>query len=178
MAFKLKKPAEAKMKKKNIFMLRDSGGFYEEIFSEKLDPEELLLSFFVYNWIKSKIRDFIKNYENLPEMEKKRLELRRAFLPHADTQLTAMFGKTIEFKYPEVYQARNIYDSLKSNPRILEKVYEKLVDILEIVIRQAKMAQGEKFNPRNYLVDSRTYEVIEKNLLLYREAILPLLQSL
>lgn len=126
MAFKLKKPAEAKMKKKLIFVFKENGGFYEDVFSENVDPEEYLLSYFVFNRISEKIKNFIKSYEELTEKEQKRLELERAFLPHANTQLTAMFGKVLDYKYPNGYNARSIYEFLESNPTIFDKIYEKL----------------------------------------------------
>jgi hypothetical protein len=174
MAFKLKKPSEAKMRKKDLFVLKENGGFYEDIFSDNTDPEELLLAFSIHQKIKEKIREFLRNYEGLPETEKKKLELRRSFLPHADTQLLAMFGTILEIKCRGELHPRQILEYLENNPQIFSNLYEKLLGILEIVIQVAKQAQGEAFNPRNYLVHPKTFDTIKKSLELNKETLLQL----
>ena len=143
-----------------------------------MDPEEYLLSYFVFNRISEKIKNFIKEYDEFTEKKQKESELERAFLPHANTQLTAMFGKVLDYKYPNGYNARSIYEFLESNPVIFDKIYEKLVSILEIVIKQRRSVEREKFNPRNFLVSTDTYEIIEDNLKLQIDAIKPILEIL
>ena len=142
-----------------------------------MDPEEYLLSYFVFNRISEKIKNFIKEYDEFAEKKQKESELERAFLPHANTQLTAMFGKVLDYKYPNRYNARSIYEFLESNPVIFDKIYEKLVKILRINIEQKKLMEGETFNPRNYLVDDKTFKIIEVNLDLQKEAILPIIEN-
>jgi hypothetical protein len=178
MAFKLKRPAEAKMKKQYLFVFKDNGGFYEDIFSDNTEPEELLLAYYVHQGIKEKIKEFLRGFESLSENEKSKLELRKSFLPHADTQLLAMFGEIIEMKYGQQYNPRRLQELLM-DPQIFSNVYEKLVQVLEIIITQARQISGEaSFNPRNYLVNPKTFSIIEGGLQLHKEALLNVLPAL
>ena len=130
-----------------------------------------------YDVFQLNVREFIREYEHLPQKNKQKFELRRAFLPYSDTHILAMFGKVIrEMKYRGNYDAREVYEFLKNNPEIFLKIYGKLVKILEIIIKQAKQMTGESFSPRNYLVNPQTYKVIKDTLDLHKESIEPILE--
>lgn len=180
MSFKLQKPAEAKMKKKLIFVSKYDGGYYEDIFNDKLDYEELLLAHYIYTKIKEKIRGFIRYYNSLPD-DKRRdedLALLRSFLPHADTQLTAMFGEVIKRKFKNGYNARDLYEFLNKNPHVFDEMYDKLVNILKLTILTAKGSQGETFNVRNYLVNNNTFNIIRRTLDLHFDSLQPTLKRI
>lgn len=166
-SLKLKKPAEAKMRKKDIFVLKDFGGFYENIFNESITPYELLLSYNVYTNVNKKIKEFSKKYKqaiqsNFSGIQKQKEDMEKCieFLPHSDTQITALFGTIFENRYGDNYDFKKVLDNI--TPDIFKKIYCWLADQLGLYIENVKTAFGERpFNARNHLVHPGTFNKIE-----------------
>lgn len=115
MALKLRMPAEAKSQKAGIFVSEDFGGFYEKIFNPSTTPYQLLASHHLLSFVNGRISEFSRAYKEAEEHgfpELKKAEIERwekliEFLPHADTQLVALFGLLFESKYGETTILRN-----------------------------------------------------------------------
>jgi len=169
MALKLGMPAEAKAQKKDIFTAEEFGGFYEKIFSPETTAYELLVGYRILTLVDEKSYQFMRTYKRAVETNFQGIKAREAndlrktleFLPHSNTQITALFGVVFENKYGEHYDFRKIYQLAYEHADTLEKIYEWLVGQLFSHIDNVKAAfesQGKSFNARNYLLSSGAFE--------------------
>jgi hypothetical protein len=166
MALKLKMPAEAKSQKAEIFVSEDFGGFYEKVFNPSTTPYQLLASHHLLLLVNGKISEFSRTYKEAEEHGfpgRKKSEIGHLgklieFLPHADTQLVALFSLLFENKYGDDYDFAKIYSAMLADPSVAEKLYGWLVDQLALHIDNVKSAFGNKpFNARNYLVNTQAF---------------------
>jgi len=155
LAVRLGLPAEAKMRKRDIFKEEGQGGFYEKIFSAS--AEELLLSWYIYSEVYRRVRDSVKRED---------LRNRYPFLAHADTQIAALIGLLLERRYSKGLPFRSLYDYLSQHPEIVDKLFGWAVAFLNRHLKRklADLQEDERitFNYRNYLVKSTTFNCLKE----------------
>jgi len=139
----LKKPAEAKNKKSEIYK-----SYYEQIFNEKLTAKQLLISCILLNKISEKIRDLRKNSSNQ----------RKSLLGNSVMHLLPLFDEWV------IKPSNQTLSSIEDNLNILDILFEKninnIIRKLEIVTENIIKNGKKDFNPQYFFKSSDSLEKI------------------
>jgi hypothetical protein len=152
LAMYLNKPAQAKSEKGRIF-LKDKAGFYDEIFNEKDDilAEKILMSWKLLKYIEALKKSYKKKYksaQSLPETEKNEV-YKNDFLLHSEYFILNIFKDFLK-NYKYNISAKNdlldIISKIDSGDKIIQKIYETIIDELAKYINELKVQPGYYHN--------------------------------
>jgi len=152
LALYLNKPSQAKSEKGRIF-LKDSTGFYDDIFNKKDDilAEKILLSWKLSKYIERYKEEYKKKYksaENLPEKKKKEV-YRYDYLLHSEYFILNLFRdflRNMGFDINKKDDLVKIISKIESNDRQIQKCYETIKNELAAYVDTLKRQPGYYHN--------------------------------
>lgn len=157
MAMYLDKAAEAKANKGKIF-IKDSTGFYNEIFDEndRILFKKILLSWILLKFIEEKAKEFKKESEKTLQMNEKgdliiNLEyLRYNYILHGEYFILNIFRDFLKHRNLDIYNNKDLDELINiienENNNIINEVYEEIKENMADYIDKIQEEDSEYYH--------------------------------
>ncbi len=144
LAMYLNKPAEAKAQKNRIFM-KETGGFYEDIFNEKDDilAEKFLMSWRLLKYTELKKKQYKEKYkvaEDLKESERNEI-YKFDFLLHSENFILNLYNDFLRNEGFDIANKDNllkIITKIESNDIKIQNIYDSIKNELSTYLEDLK----------------------------------------
>jgi hypothetical protein len=163
LAMFLDKPAQAKTRKRRIFILGE-GGFFNDIFNDRLIPEQLLLAYKLLRFIESKTKEYLKQYYSARELGKiKESEeiYRYDFLLHSDFFVLSLFADFLGragIKFDKESCVETI-GKLERPDESIVRIYNEIKDLLSGYVA-VKRQEDETYSNTKFFKSEATMGLI------------------
>jgi hypothetical protein len=141
LAMFLDEPAQAKTRKRRIFVLGE-GGYYNDIFTDQLIPEQLLLAYELLRFVESRTKDYMKAYYSAPDLsEDKRDETYKYdFVLHSDFFILSLyldFLRRAGSKFDKD-DCLKLIAKAEVHDEEVQKMYDEIVDLISDYVEVRK----------------------------------------
>lgn len=143
LALYLKRPAEAKNKKSEIYK-----SYYEQIFHKDLTAQQLLVGWILFNKINEKIK-FLRKTAN---------ESRKSILGNSILHLLPLFREWVIEANGKFLS--DIEDNIDLIHELFEAEIDNVIKKLEKAIKKLSLIEKEGFNPQYFFKNSNSLEII------------------
>lgn len=172
LAMFLNKPAQAKSQKRRIFV-KGEGGFYNDIFNERLLEEQMLMAYKLLRFIETKTSEYSKRYYAAADLleEQQKNVYKYDFLLHGDFFILNLFADFLlnnNFNF-EKDGCLEVITALENNDDRVFSIYGTIVELLLEFITTRRQTDTTYYHTKFFKSDGsidliRAFLHIDKNL--------------
>jgi hypothetical protein len=166
LAMFLDKPAQAKTRKRRIFILGE-GGYYNDIFTDKLIPERLLLAYELLRYMESKTKEYMKQYYSASELPVEQSEeiYKYDFLLHSDFFILSL---VVDFLQKEGVKfdkesCLEIVEKLDGQDKDVAEMYDEIKELMSDYV-EIRKKEDETYSNTKFFKSEATMGLIREYL--------------